>query len=143
MDPSYIPARLLGLTDRMTFFQRVLNCIGHIFERNRPYVPNEFDKLKLKHNIKPEISTFESLQQARMNFFLGSFGFEYPRPMQPNTIYVLYSVGADSNQTVMSLSMLVVFQNVIMSFELLKNVICTAWRLGLYFYNTSIFHSIF
>ena len=59
-----------------------------------------FDQLKIKHNIKPEISTFESMKQATLYLFQGSFALEFPRPMQPNTIYVLHTPGTSSNQTV-------------------------------------------
>ena len=103
VDPSYVPERFLGLTDRMTFFQRVQNCLLYVYwDIMRSGVYPEFDELKVKHNIEPEISTFDSAKRARLYFFLGSFGLEFPRPLPPNTIYVLHSVGLEADQKVSS-----------------------------------------
>ncbi|XP_038052982.1 UDP-glucuronosyltransferase 2B31-like [Patiria miniata] len=102
--PSYVPERAMGLTDRMTFLQRVQNVLGHFYLGNILFPLGScnfkvFDKLKVKYNIKPEISTLESHKQALLYFMHGSFGLEFPRPMNPNTIYVLYNGGLDPNQT--------------------------------------------
>ena len=105
VDPSYIPERELGLTDRMTFLQRLQNFLNYhyqAFVHSHLGVGNfvGYDKLKVKHNIKPEISTLESHKQALLHFMHGSFGLEFPRPLQPNIKYVLYHGGSNSNQMV-------------------------------------------
>ncbi|XP_038054099.1 UDP-glucuronosyltransferase 2B20-like [Patiria miniata] len=104
IDPSYIPERIMGLTNKMTFFQRVQNVLAHYFYGFvyfRLGICNfdGYDKLKVKYNIKPEISTLESHKQALLYFLHGSFALEFARPMQPNTILVLHHPGVLSNQT--------------------------------------------
>ncbi|XP_038050887.1 UDP-glucuronosyltransferase 2B31-like [Patiria miniata] len=97
IDASYIPERVLGLTDKMTFFQRVQNVLAHTYYIYWWYLTIDFkgfDQLKIKYNIRPEISTYESNKQASLYMFHGSFALEFPRPMQPNTIYVLFTAGS-------------------------------------------------
>ncbi|XP_022096338.1 UDP-glucuronosyltransferase 2B33-like [Acanthaster planci] len=89
--PSYIPERVMGLTDRMTFLQRVQNVLAHYYYSFTHFYVGladfrGYDKLKVKYNIKPEISTFESYKQALLHFAHGSFGLEFPRPIQPNML---------------------------------------------------------
>ncbi|XP_022111485.1 UDP-glucuronosyltransferase 2B7-like isoform X2 [Acanthaster planci] len=103
VDPSYIPERVMGLTDRMTFLQRLKNVLGHFYFNIVHFQLDSanfvrYDKLKDKYNIKPEISTLESHKQALLYFMHGSFGLEFPRPLQPNIKYVLYHAGLNSNQ---------------------------------------------
>ncbi|XP_038046930.1 UDP-glucuronosyltransferase 2B31-like [Patiria miniata] len=101
IDPSYMPERLLGFTDRMTFLQRVQNYLAYHYDDFIFSLSfHDYDKLKIKHNIRPELSTYESKKQASLFLFLGSFGLEFARPMQPNTVYVLHSAGLGSNQTI-------------------------------------------
>ena len=89
----------------MTFLQRLQNVLNYhyqAFVHSHLGVGNfvGYDKLKVKHNIKPEISTLESHKQALLHFMHGSFGLEFPRPLQPNIKYVLYHGGSNSNQMV-------------------------------------------
>ena len=96
----------MGLTDRMTFLQRLQNVLGYYYYTIMHFhlgAANfaKYDKLKVKYNIKPEISTLESHKQALLHFMHGSFGLEFPRPLQPNIKYVHYHGGSNStNQTV-------------------------------------------
>ena len=95
----------MGLTDRMTFLQRLQNVLGYYYYTIMHFhlgAANfaKYDKLKVKYNIKPEISTLESHKQALLYFMHGSFGLEFPRPLQPNIKYVLYQGGSNYNQTV-------------------------------------------
>ncbi|XP_038050212.1 UDP-glucuronosyltransferase 2C1-like [Patiria miniata] len=104
IEPSYIPARSTGFTNKMTFPQRVKNVLAHYFYgvvlfRLGMCNFDGYDKLKVKYNIKPEMSTLESYKQALLYFLHGSFAFEFARPMQPNTILVLHHPGVHSNQT--------------------------------------------
>ncbi|XP_038046304.1 UDP-glucuronosyltransferase 2B10-like [Patiria miniata] len=103
IDPSYIPERVLGLTDRMTFIQRVQNVLAHTYYKFWRFLNvgfRRFDQLKVKYNIRPELSTYESNKQASLYMFDGSFALEFPRPMQPNTIYVLFTAGSALNKTI-------------------------------------------
>ena len=103
IDPSYIPERQLGLTDRMTFTQRVQNVLAHGYYIVLWYIIwdfRRFDQLKVKHNIRPEISAYESNKQAVLYLFQGSFPLEFPRPMQPNTVHVFYKGGSMPHTTV-------------------------------------------
>ncbi|XP_038050655.1 UDP-glucuronosyltransferase 2B10-like [Patiria miniata] len=103
IDPSYIPERVLGLTDKMTFLQRVQNVLAHIYYRFWWFLIFDFkgfDQLKIKYNIRTEISTYESNKQASLYMFHGSFALEFPRPMQPNTIYVLFTAGSTPHKKI-------------------------------------------
>ncbi|XP_022099589.1 UDP-glucuronosyltransferase 2B20-like [Acanthaster planci] len=104
IEPSYVPELALGLTNKMTFLQRVQNTLAHyiygfIHFRLGLCKFDGYDKLKIKYNIKPEISTLESYKQAVLYFLHGSFALEFPRPLQPNTIVVLHNAGLHSNET--------------------------------------------
>ncbi|XP_022082965.1 UDP-glucuronosyltransferase 2B31-like [Acanthaster planci] len=93
IEPSYISEAVVGFTDRLTFLQRVQNVLAHEYYKLLWFLAfnfKTFDQLKVKHNIRPEISTYESNKQASLYLFHGSFALEFPRPMQPNTVYVLY-----------------------------------------------------
>ncbi|XP_022102115.1 UDP-glucuronosyltransferase 2B7-like [Acanthaster planci] len=103
INPSYIPERVMQLTDRMTFLQRLKNVLGHYYQTIVHFHLGVasfvgYDKLKVKYNIKPEVSTLESYKQALLYFMHGSFGLEFPRPLQPNIKYVLYNAGSNPNQ---------------------------------------------
>ena len=56
--------------------------------------------LKVKHNIKPEMSMLDSQRQAEIMFFNGNYPLETARPLNPNTIFINPVVGLPSNQVV-------------------------------------------
>ena len=47
-----------------------------------------YDDLKKQYNIKPELSTFESISQAELYFVFSHCALDYPRAWQPNMIPV-------------------------------------------------------
>ncbi|XP_022083211.1 UDP-glucuronosyltransferase 2B17-like [Acanthaster planci] len=97
IEPSYVPEAVIGLTDRMTFLQRVQNVLAYEYYKILWSLAEDrkgFDQLKVKYNIRPEISTYESHKQASLYLCHGSFALEFPRPVQPNTVYVLQKAGS-------------------------------------------------
>ncbi|XP_022098327.1 UDP-glucuronosyltransferase 2B17-like isoform X2 [Acanthaster planci] len=103
VDPSYIPERVLGFTDTMTFIQRVQNVLAHIYYRywwHFVFEFRRFDQLKMKYNIRPEINTYDSYKQALLYMFQGSPALDFPRPLHPNTKYILYTAGSTPRTTI-------------------------------------------
>ena len=89
VNPAYTPELMTGFSNRMTFLQKVKNTIfsgiqwtisGAIFD--------SYDDLKQKYNIKPEMSTFESISQAELSFVCSHFVLDFPRAYQPNVMSV-------------------------------------------------------
>ncbi|XP_070554723.1 2-hydroxyacylsphingosine 1-beta-galactosyltransferase-like [Ptychodera flava] len=88
--PSYVPGLLSGLTDKMTFVQRLKN-LGYYalsyFVFNlvllRPYHP-----IQAEHGIRPDASLYELLRSSEMAFFSFDFSYEFPRPIMPNVVHI-------------------------------------------------------
>ena len=86
-NPAYIPDAISGLDTRMNFMERVKNILFlTVNTLNGWRQLNQFDQLKLKYNIKPEVSTFEALSQAEFFLINTHFAFDFPRPFTPNVI---------------------------------------------------------
>ena len=86
-NPSYVPGRFLGYTDRMSLPQRIKNVLTHLLqELVQSSLTSMYHRLKIKHNIKPEVHMSDSIQQARLWFFNTNYPLEFPRPLHPNTI---------------------------------------------------------
>ncbi|XP_033637941.1 2-hydroxyacylsphingosine 1-beta-galactosyltransferase-like [Asterias rubens] len=98
-DPSYIPEYTTRYTDKMTFFQRVHNVLsyGMMDFLLRQYLEMYYP-LKVKHNIKPEMSMLDSQRQAEIMFVNGNYPLETARPLNPNIIFTNPVVGLPSNQ---------------------------------------------
>ena len=89
VNPSYTPEFVTGFSNRMTFLQRVKNTIfSGIQWMMTGLIYHFYDDLKLKYNIKPEMSTFESVPQAELFFICSHFVLDFPRAYQPNVISV-------------------------------------------------------
>ncbi len=87
MDPSYLPEWSTRFTDEMTFVQRFQNVLSYaVMERLHLKTMNNYQQLKIKYNIKPEISILQSFRQAELIVFNMNFPLEYPRPLYPNMI---------------------------------------------------------
>ena len=89
VNPAYTPEFVTGFSNRMTFLQRVKNTIfSGIQWMMTGVIYHFYDDLKLKYNIKPEMSTFESVPQAELFFICSHFTLDFPRSYQPNVISV-------------------------------------------------------
>ena len=88
-NPAYIPESVTGLDTKMSFVERVKNtlflCTNMINEWRQT---EKYDQLKLKYNIKPEISTSEALSKAELFFINTHFAFDFPRPFPPHVVPV-------------------------------------------------------
>ena len=88
-NPAYIPDMITGLDTKMNFNERVINTLfvslNSIMNRR---MLAQYDKFKIKYNIKPEISTFKTLGEAELWFINTDFILDFPRPLMPNAIAV-------------------------------------------------------
>ena len=85
MPVSYVPQLLTGLTDKMSFLERVVNLgayIGFMVAINLGFgIP--MNALKSKYNIKPERSFPEAVADAELCIITADFAMEYPQPLLP------------------------------------------------------------
>jgi len=86
---SYIPAPGSGLTDKMTFLQRVKNMLFHsiIVFQQKILVGPSYDALCDKY-IEGGCDIISLLQEADIWLFRSDFVFDFPRPTMPNVIYI-------------------------------------------------------
>ncbi|XP_041657660.1 UDP-glucuronosyltransferase 1-2-like [Cheilinus undulatus] len=86
---SYIPAPGSGLTDKMTFIQRVKNLFYHsvIEYQQRALVGPCYDSLCDKY-IEGGCSIRSLFQEADIWLFRSDFVFDFPRPTMPNIVYI-------------------------------------------------------
>ncbi|XP_048165673.1 UDP-glucuronosyltransferase 1A1-like isoform X6 [Corvus hawaiiensis] len=86
--PSYIPRVFTGLTDRMTFLQRVKNLlydIPNLFLCDVVFQP--YAELASEF-LKREVTMQELFSRASVWLMRYDFVFEYPRPIMPNMVYI-------------------------------------------------------
>lgn len=86
---SYIPVLGSGLTDKMTFIQRVKNIFfyGIIVFQQKFMVGPFYDAICDKY-IEGGCDIISLLQEADIWLFRSDFVFEFPRPTMPNIIYI-------------------------------------------------------
>ncbi|XP_068070893.2 UDP glucuronosyltransferase 5 family, polypeptide C3 isoform X3 [Danio rerio] len=85
---SYIPLTGSGNTDKMSFFQRVINVFYYLlldFQCSRFNVP-QYQALCDKY-FDPPVDFYKLLQGADLWLMRVDFVFEFPRPTMPNIIY--------------------------------------------------------
>ncbi|XP_070574672.1 UDP-glucuronosyltransferase 2C1-like [Ptychodera flava] len=87
---SYVPALQSGLSDQMTFVQRLQNLLMNVvvfymfnFVMLKPY-----EELKQQYNIQPHKTVQESLAGAEVALFGVDWALEFPRPYMPNTVFI-------------------------------------------------------
>ncbi|XP_063018783.1 UDP-glucuronosyltransferase 1A1-like isoform X5 [Melospiza melodia melodia] len=84
--PSYVPRSFSGLTDRMTFFQRVKNLLfdtQNLFLCNFLFDP--FSKLASEF-LQREVTVQDLFHKGSVWLLRSEFVLEYPRPLMPNII---------------------------------------------------------
>ncbi|XP_063750400.1 UDP-glucuronosyltransferase 2C1-like [Eleginops maclovinus] len=86
---SYIPVPGSGLTDKMTFSQRVKNILfyGIIVFQQQFLVGPVYDAICEKY-IEGGCDIISLLQEADIWLFRSDFVFEFPRPTMPNVVYI-------------------------------------------------------
>ena len=90
---SYAPQPFTGLDDNMTFTERLINVAGFLLANiiGRVFMFPAMDKVKQQHNIKPDVSTGESLGKAEVVLVQIHFALEFPRPLTPGKYCTLIS----------------------------------------------------
>ncbi|XP_059207434.1 UDP-glucuronosyltransferase 2C1-like [Centropristis striata] len=86
---SYIPVFGSGLTDKMTFIQRVKNIFFYsilVFQQEVVVGPT-YDAVCEKY-IEGGCDIISLLQEADIWLFRSDFVFEFPRPTMPNVVYI-------------------------------------------------------
>ncbi|KAM9860795.1 UDP-glucuronosyltransferase 2C1-like [Aulostomus maculatus] len=86
---SYIPMTGTGNTDRMNFFQRVMNMlvflIGHI--QHNMIISQVYQKLADQY-LGPNIDIQQLMIAADLWLMRVDFVFDFPRPTMPNMVYI-------------------------------------------------------
>ena len=90
---SYAPQPFTGLDDNMTFTERLINVAGFLLANiiGRVFMFPAMDKVKQQHNIKPDVSTGESLGKAEVVLVQSHFALDFPRPLTPGKYCTLIS----------------------------------------------------
>lgn len=86
---SYIPVPGSGLTDKMTFIQRVKNMLFYsiILFQQKFMVGPSYDAICEKY-IEGGCDIISLLQEADIWLFRSDFVFDFPRPTMPNVVYI-------------------------------------------------------
>ena len=88
MPVSYVPQILSGLTDKMTFLQRMMNLgvsLGLKVFYNIVF-GRQMNALKRKYNITPERSFEEAVGDVELVLIRADFALEFPQPLLPGII---------------------------------------------------------
>ncbi|XP_037614274.1 UDP-glucuronosyltransferase 2A1-like [Sebastes umbrosus] len=86
---SYIPMTGSGLTDKMTFTERVKNLIfSLIWHAQDEFLIRPQYQAVCDHFFSPEIRYSDLLQGADLWLMRVDFVFEFPRPTMPNVVYI-------------------------------------------------------
>ncbi|XP_071795087.1 UDP-glucuronosyltransferase 2B20-like [Asterias amurensis] len=87
--PAYIPERQAGLTDRMTFIQRLKNFYlygVHWFIRRAMLM--KYRTIQVAYDLSPEKSMADMMAEAQLWVFYGGFEMDLARPLTPNVIFI-------------------------------------------------------
>ncbi|XP_063044179.1 UDP-glucuronosyltransferase 2C1-like [Engraulis encrasicolus] len=86
---SYIPATGTGLTDKMTFSQRVKSMFVHLLAKlqHRMLLKPLYQAMCDKY-LSPKVDFDDLLQTADLWLMRVDFVFEFPRPTMPNVVYM-------------------------------------------------------
>lgn len=86
---SYVPFTATELTDKMTFIQRVKNCLSSVLGTYTMYAISEpVYKPILKKYFGPDVDYTAFFSDADIWLMRNDFIFEYPRPTMPNVVYM-------------------------------------------------------
>ncbi|XP_072110905.1 UDP-glucuronosyltransferase 3A1-like [Mobula birostris] len=88
-NPSYVPAFMSHLTDSMNFLERLQNAwvqLRNYFEGQMYF--SRFDGVIRKHFSGEDISLEDLHHKAELWIYNTGFSLEYPRPLQPNVVFV-------------------------------------------------------
>ncbi|KAL9965233.1 hypothetical protein ACROYT_G029004 [Oculina patagonica] len=85
---SYAPQPFTGLSDKMSFTERLVNLAGFLLANiiGRVFMFPAIDKVKQQYNIQPEVSAGEALGKAELYLVQSHFALDFPRPLTPAII---------------------------------------------------------
>ncbi|CAL9696785.1 unnamed protein product [Knipowitschia caucasica] len=86
---SYVPFTATELTDKMTFFQRVKNCLHSVLGTYTMSIISEpvYAPI-LKKYFGPDVDYSAFFSDPDIWLMRNDFIFEYPRPTMPNVVYM-------------------------------------------------------
>ncbi|XP_070582135.1 UDP-glucuronosyltransferase 2C1-like [Ptychodera flava] len=89
--PSYVPGLSSGLTDKMTFVQRLKNlgCYALAYFVFNHGLLRPYHTIQSEHGIRPDASMYELLRSSEMAFFSFDFSYEFPRPIMPHVVHIV------------------------------------------------------
>uniref|UniRef100_A0A673BTN3 Uncharacterized protein n=1 Tax=Sphaeramia orbicularis TaxID=375764 RepID=A0A673BTN3_9TELE len=85
---SYIPMTGTELSDKMSFFQRLLNVIVYAVTEIQVAFLLPHYKAVIEKHLGPDIDYFSLFQAADLWLMRVDFVFEFPRPTMPNVVYM-------------------------------------------------------
>uniref|UniRef100_A0A3B3ZUD5 UDP-glucuronosyltransferase n=1 Tax=Periophthalmus magnuspinnatus TaxID=409849 RepID=A0A3B3ZUD5_9GOBI len=86
---SYVPFTATELTDKMTFLQRVKNCISSVLGRyTMATISEPVYKPILSKYFGADVDYSAFMADADIWLMRNDFIFEYPRPTMPNVVYM-------------------------------------------------------
>ncbi|XP_026874195.2 UDP-glucuronosyltransferase 2A1-like [Electrophorus electricus] len=86
---SYVPVPGAELTDKMTFFQRVINFLLYFITlyKQSKHFGQHYISFCQKY-FGPDVDYFSLFQNADIWLMRNDFTFEFPRPTMPNVVYM-------------------------------------------------------
>ncbi|XP_020778558.2 UDP-glucuronosyltransferase 1-2-like [Boleophthalmus pectinirostris] len=85
---SYIPVTGSGLTDKMSFFQRVQNVLYYSVALAHEYLVTPSYNAICEKYVEEGCNIVKLMQDADIWLFRSDFVFDFPRPTMPNVIYI-------------------------------------------------------
>ncbi|KAM3864514.1 UDP-glucuronosyltransferase 2C1-like [Diretmus argenteus] len=86
---SFVPMTGSGLTDKMTFAQRVKNMMFHfLWEAQDRFLIRPQYQAVCDEFFGTDVDFYELLQGADLWLMRVEFAFEFPRPTMPNVVYI-------------------------------------------------------
>ncbi|XP_077998682.1 UDP-glucuronosyltransferase 2C1-like [Glandiceps talaboti] len=86
---AYTPCAGTGLTDKMSFIDRVYNSAYYVMKYvSINIILNGYGDIQQKYNITPHLSIRDMFADAELFLFCTDLALDFPRPLMPNVIYL-------------------------------------------------------
>ncbi|GAB1601338.1 UDP-glucuronosyltransferase 2C1-like [Argonauta hians] len=86
--PGVFPLDLIGMSDKMTFSEKIINTILTLIDYTLPPIGGPWGSIKSYAKDKPDITLLELLHQAQFFLIEKDVLLDYPTPLLPNMRYV-------------------------------------------------------
>lgn len=93
MPVSYVPGLFSGLSDEMTFMERIINLLSYLLIKTfwiDLVYSSAMNDHKIKYKIKPGKSYQDSIGDAELVLIEADFALEYPQPLLPGIYNKVY-----------------------------------------------------